>query len=246
MEARGKTWWIDTGKVLDGPVESHSRDPFSEEDIQLLQRAEKAFDHAKFRLENARNEYDRIDLLLALKRTMQTRLEHLDGKYNFRQYQLAKSNGWLAVLEEWGAIRQRTLRRLNQLRNAVEHDGAEPSDLDTCEDYLEVVWWFLEHTQRLLMPMTQYTIELESGFAAFDIDYNPFRISMRGNVTVDAFSHTAVEGWTKVAMAPSKALVHIGQETPILQIESGVYHFRCQASGTESAKPFIVRALAEM
>lgn len=128
MGAKSRERWI----LLDpdaGHFEGFTSVGMNSEEMELKRRAEASFEHAEYRLENHVTKFDRIDAILALKRAMQTRLEQLNQIYEFKQYPQASAGGWLSLLEDWGAIRQRMLKRMNQLRNAVEHDGAEPPSL---------------------------------------------------------------------------------------------------------------------
>jgi hypothetical protein len=167
--------------------------------LTLKHRANASLVHAEYRLSNHSNAYDRIDGILALKRSMQTRLEHLDKLYGLKQYPQYKAGGWLAVLESWGVIRRRMLQRMNRLRNAVEHDGAEPPGKEEFEDYCEVVWWFLRATTSLLAPLDELGLILRTGeFCWFKLQYNPVQIDLKAYLLPENISDSAVPGWCNI------------------------------------------------
>ncbi|MFE3151254.1 hypothetical protein ACFXJ6_32070 [Streptomyces sp. NPDC059218] len=206
--------------------------------VELKRRADESFKHAEFRLENHQNKYDLIDSVLALKRAMQARLEHLDEIYGFKQYPDCKTRGWLGVLEGWGAVRQRMLKRMNGLRNAVEHDGASPPAVDECEDYREVVWWFLKATAPLLEPIEDFDFQWGDSTGVIDISYNPLGVELWGRFTAEHICDSARPGWIEVQPIPSRHAKTKGEMTPIFDADTGLYYLCAKASSWESVRPF--------
>lgn len=132
---------------------------------------------------------------------MQTRLEHLDSLYGFKQYPEYKTVGWMGILEQWGVIRKRMLQRMRQLRNAVEHDGAEPPSLEECEDYAEVTWWFLRGTAPLLAPLDMIDYN-GAAYGSVTYSYNPLEIKLWIDLKPDLLSDSPRPGWSKIELAP--------------------------------------------
>ncbi|WP_405506912.1 hypothetical protein OG323_09225 [Streptomyces cyaneofuscatus] len=192
--------WVDSN-FPNSYVDGSGRTGMSVEGASLKLRAEASHAHADYRIKNHQNVYDQIDAMLALKRSMQTRLDHLDSLYRFKQYPECAALGWLGILERWGVIRKRMLHRMKQLRNAVEHDGAEPPSLGECEDYAEVTWWFLRGTSPLLSPldMIDYT---GAAFGVVNYSYNPLKISVRIDLVPEMVSDSPVPGWSKIKISP--------------------------------------------
>lgn len=92
MPESGKFLWIDP-KFPGSFVGASGRSNLGPEGTSIKDHAESSHAHADYRIKNHRTEYDRIDAILALKRCMQTRLEHLDSLYGFKQYPEHKSLG---------------------------------------------------------------------------------------------------------------------------------------------------------
>lgn len=49
-----------------------------------------------------------------------------------------------------GIVRPQMLQKLIAIRNAVEHEDADPPALEACEVFLEFVWYFLKSTDRMV------------------------------------------------------------------------------------------------
>ncbi|WP_432083389.1 hypothetical protein [Streptomyces sp. WAC 04229] len=241
MTQTATRWWL-ANDLSDIYVDGHGSALLDTRDQELIARAEKSFAHAEHRLDNHKNEYDRIDAVLALKRAMDTRLEHLNSIYQFTQHPNAKSHGWLAVLESWGFVKQRTLRRIRRLRNAVEHDGVAPPDLDECEDYREVTWWFLRGTLGLLTPVLDFDFELgDSGkvHGSCDLSYNPLQITLTATVTPEMLSDSPLPGWIEMETLPALALRYQGKTTPVEDPDTATYYLCAKVTDWASVQPFL-------
>ncbi|MDH2429275.1 hypothetical protein [Sphaerisporangium sp. TRM90804] len=172
-------------------------------------RASKAYLHAVHRLSSDTGLYNRIDGILALKRAMRARLEHLAEELNLRAMPVDDAGNWLNTLEQLGIIRQRMLRKLNKLRNSVEHDDAEPPDWEQCSDLEEVLWYFLKVTESYLRPPVD--LELEGpplanstdndSHLGYKVSYTPFAIeAFSVRINGDLTSASPVKGWIEVRL----------------------------------------------
>ncbi|MFI0542954.1 hypothetical protein ACH3VS_29235 [Streptomyces sp. WSLK1-3] len=242
MANSGRSWWLN-GDLGEMEVQGYGGAARSSSDLTMRRRANESFKHAEHRLDNYCNKYDLIDAVLALKRTMQTRLEHLDEIYGFKQYPDIKSRGWLGVLEDWGAVRQRMLKRMNRLRNAVEHDGADPPSPDECEDYREVVWWFLKATAPLLGPIEEFDFAWGKGSGACGISYSPVGIKLWGHFSAEQISDSPREGWVEIQATPALSLKNQGEMTSIFDSEKELYYLCAKSSDWVSVQPFFRVAL---
>ncbi|MFD9910129.1 hypothetical protein [Streptomyces sp. NPDC059063] len=200
MKSVESDWWLENG-LHEFTESGHGKNGIGDYDRMMISRAEASFHHAAYRLSNHRGEYDRIDAVLALKRAVDTRLEHLNSIYCFSQYLDSRNVSWLGLLETWGVILQRSLRRLRRLRNAVEHDGAEPPTLDECEDYQEVCWWFLKGTIDYLSPLCNYDFFWGENSGSFSIEYNPLTVTLIGEFAPEVISDCQVDGWIRLGAA---------------------------------------------
>lgn len=207
MEPRVEWWlrpdytrWIvsaGTGVSPDGKHES------------LGVQAQRAHEHAAHRLRVGVGVYDRIDAILALKRSLRARLEQLDQSLDLRNLPISAGGGWLEKLEALEIIRQGMLRRLNRLRNAIEHDGAEPPEAEACKDYEELVWYFLKVTNPYIYPPTDGDLHpwdeetyKDGAHLNYRISYTPLQIKIYGCFYEDALATEAVEAWLKISLAP--------------------------------------------
>ncbi|MET7427486.1 hypothetical protein ABZT16_00585 [Streptomyces flaveolus] len=216
----------------------------SAEDADRKKLAEFSHVHADHRIKTHVNEFDRVDAILALKRAMQTRIDHLDSLYGFKQYPDFQQLGPLGLLEQWGVIRKRMLHRMRQLRNAVEHDGAEPPSLEDCEDYAEVTWWFLRGTSPLLQPMEE--VEFGGAFdGAITYSYKPFRIEISGTVKASLISQTEQSGWAKLKTEVATYGDAKGKMTPAKE-GNGRYHLQAFVAEAGTAHALLQHAFREL
>lgn len=237
--------WVDAS-FPDAYVDGSGRDGVGTEGLALKDRAESSHAHADYRIKNHQTAYDRIDAILALKRSMQTRLEHLDSLYGFKQYPEYKTLGWMGLLEQWGVIRKRMLQRMRQLRNAVEHDGAEPPNLEDCEDYAEVTWWFLRGTSPLLAPLGNIDYN-GAAYGSVTYSYNPLKITLWIDVAPEIVSDSPQPGWSKIQLVSPKS--SRGKRNR-LSAEEPLPSNLCSVEGTvadpESAYPFLRNAFRQL
>ncbi|MFD6423551.1 hypothetical protein [Streptomyces sp. NPDC060198] len=243
MGDKGATWWLDA-TLADSYIDGSSRDALWGDGVELKRRSESSHLHADYRIKTGHATFDRIDAILALKRSMQTRLDHLDSLYGFSQYPESRSIGWLGLLEHWGVIRKRMLHRMKQLRNAVEHDGAEPPTLDECEDYAEVTWWFLRGTSPLLAPMD--SIDYNGAFhGSVHYEYSPLKIRVTGSLSTNLISAKEVSGWSKAVAFPIRYGENKGVMSPV-QEEDNNFEFEGYVTDPVSAHAFLKNAFSEL
>lgn len=82
-----------------------------------------------------------------IRRAIDRRVRLLDARYSFKSIPIKhKPADVLGLLEFVGLIRPRMLQKLIDIRNAVEHEDAEPPDRDTCEVFIDFTWYFLKST----------------------------------------------------------------------------------------------------
>ncbi|MGW3860031.1 hypothetical protein ACWEDZ_00895 [Streptomyces sp. NPDC005047] len=233
-----QTWWFDPtfpNSYIDGSGRSGI-------DLATFDRktsAENSQAHADHRIKSHVTEWDRVDAILALKRSMQMRVDHLNSIYGFKQYPDFRQLGPLGLLEHWGVIRGRMLRRMRQLRNAVEHEGVEPPSIEECEDYAEVVWWFLRGTSPLLMPLDNLDFAGEfDGSVAFE--YDPLRIVIRGSVSKSLLSKDERSDWVKLTTDVARYGAFQGKMTPV-ETDDGDYLLQATVADARSAHPLLRR-----
>ena len=66
------------------------------------------------------------------------------------------------------------LQQLIDIRNAVEHEDAEPPDDETCQMFLEFTWYFLRSTDGIVQKIVDSILfEQEDGGYWVEIDVDP-------------------------------------------------------------------------
>jgi hypothetical protein len=206
----GEIWWL-RPDYRDWFVGSGSGVCTDGRSDSLGIRAEAAYSHASYRIEQCAVPFDRTDAILALKRSLRARLEHLDsvlGLNTIPAIGVTDSNDWLGKLEALGIIKKGMLRRLNKLRNAIEHDGAEPPTIGQCKDYHEMMWYFIKVTTPYLRPpadeelMSNFDDEFDT--LACDISYKPFGLAIHGTFAEDCLSDKHERDWLQVSVTDSR------------------------------------------
>lgn len=122
----------------------------SVEDEHQWKRPYEIWSHAEAVLANATTEFLRVDVITTLKRAIDHRVRLLNDLYSFKSIPIReKPTETLNLLEFLGIVRPLMLRRLLDIRNAVEHEDASPPSHDDCSTFLEFTWYFLKSTDRL-------------------------------------------------------------------------------------------------
>ena len=122
-------------------------------------RAHTIWSHAEHLLEQSNTELFRVDAITTLKRSIDHRLRMLDKIYYFRQIPIrSKPSDMLELLDYLGIIRSKMLQKLTEIRNAVEHEDANPPSDEACFGFLEFTWYFLRSTDLLVRQPTQSVV----------------------------------------------------------------------------------------
>jgi hypothetical protein len=129
-------------------------------DLTSWRRAYEHWSHAEQLLKIQSDELYRVDVTTTLKRAVDHRIRLLDQTYDFQGIPVkAKPSGSLARLEWLGIVRPTMVRKLLDIRNAVEHSDHEPPEAERCHEFLEFVWYFLRSTDLLVRrPVEVFTL----------------------------------------------------------------------------------------
>lgn len=115
--------------------------------------------HADSRLSERPDEFARTDAIATLKRAVSHRIRLLDEKYGFRGLPVRDKPDEILDLLEWvGLIRPTMLRKLIELRNAVEHEDQPPSDANDCRVFADFVWFFMRATDRHVQLVPEHFV----------------------------------------------------------------------------------------
>jgi hypothetical protein len=172
-------------------------------------RAYTHWSHAEHLLEKSNSSLDLIDVITTLKRAVDHRLRLIDETYDIRSIPIKdKPSVHLELLSFFGIVRPVMVQKLLDIRNAVEHQDAEPPAKDTCETFLEFSWYFLRSTDMLVrrvaldLVFEPIDIELaEDYWAHFVIGPRGSWVpAIRGWFTPDMLSSNPVDGWINIKL----------------------------------------------
>ena len=183
-------------------------------DTAQLHRAYEIWAHAERVLLDNDDEHHRTDAITTLNRAVDHRVRLLDEVYNLHSIPIAElPSRSVNILEYFGLIRPIMVRRLTDIRNAVEHEDARPPSRAVCNSFVELVWYFLRSTDPavrqaidsfdLNSPETDasgkhmYWIDIETG-PRFDWHFK-FGCWIRP----EWISHTAQDRWLSVGVEES-------------------------------------------
>jgi hypothetical protein len=139
--------WIDSA-VADWDIVSGSWLNFGSEPRR---RPYEMWNHARSVLAIDATRDQRIDGVTTMKRAINLRLRQLEELYHLRKLPiLGRPNAMLDLLCRLGIAQPNMVRRLTDIRNAVEHEDADPPQGADCDMFLELVWYFLRSTDRLV------------------------------------------------------------------------------------------------
>lgn len=120
------------------------------QDISETKRAYEIWEHALKRLHDNPTEMDRIDAITTLKRCLNQRLQVIEKNYKLRNCFGSSSKRYLQLLEELSLIRPLLLQDLMEIRNDIEHKDKRPPNSKRCFELLDIVWYFLRATDRVI------------------------------------------------------------------------------------------------
>jgi hypothetical protein len=107
--------------------------------------------HVEKIIGSGNTEYDRNDILSNLKKSIFFRIEQLKTIYNLRGFPLKdKSSKEFDILCSLNIIKPIMLKKIIDIRNAIEHKYNEPPSFDYCKELSEFVWYFLKATDILI------------------------------------------------------------------------------------------------
>jgi len=134
-------------------------------DFEYLIRSHNIWRHAKNRLHGNPSEFDIVDCITSLKRAINSRLKTLTKEYCISELpNLRNKKQQLEKLQDYGLVRPTFLKALFELRNLLEHEDTKVPTIESCNYYIDIVWYFLKSTDSLLQMKNDnvFFSELES------------------------------------------------------------------------------------
>lgn len=163
--------------------------------------------HAERLLEKPATDFVRVDAIRNLKQAIEQREKLIKDIYKLQNIPIKnKSAKTFELLEYIGVIKPFMHKKLFDIRNAVEHEDAEPPPHDDCRVFLEFVWYFLRSTDSLVRlsvgtfslypgdqdPIGPYGLESEMG------PKNGWIPEVRGTVRPNLISENPMDSWIEL------------------------------------------------
>ncbi|SFU31426.1 hypothetical protein SAMN05216350_101268 [Polaromonas sp. YR568] len=114
-------------------------------DNERLRRPHEIFAHAENVLGTKDSEFAVADSIFALKRAINSRLQHIEELYRLSTL-FPKSVGALERLEYVGLARPMVVKQLFELRNDIEHNDVMPPNQQRARELIDATWYFLRTT----------------------------------------------------------------------------------------------------
>ena len=138
LDERFLSWnlWISSWVEIDGDVRA---------------RAEALLERSESHIRTHKSKDCRADCLLTLKRALNQRLKALEEIHEFKKLDIPdKPKNYFELMEKIGVVRPLLLEKLLKIRNNIEHDDSDPPSYNQCKEFVDVVWYFLKSTNKLV------------------------------------------------------------------------------------------------
>lgn len=176
-------------------------------DEDLWKRSYEIWDHACNRIEHANTSLDLADGISNLKRSLNQRLKLIESLYSLKDIKYKNMpKGYLEVLRDYKIVRPFIMQKLLNIRNNIEHNDANPPELDNCKEWLDVIWYFLKSTDNIvktksiLTDFIMYDDEKETQYT-YEINIENYRYpfcGIRGRFPSCLFSLNKKCGYMKI------------------------------------------------
>lgn len=153
-------------------------------DIKKIKRAYEILEHAQQLITKGDSTFNRADCLGNLKRALNHRLKLIECEYKLKLVEFTnKPKGYLEILEAYELAKPFVIKRLMQIRNDIEHEDKTPPTLNRCQELIDITWYFLKSTDRLVYYIPT-DLELEHSYdskygGTLEVFYGkrPFKLS---------------------------------------------------------------------
>lgn len=174
-------------------------------DDSLINRAYKIWERALKLVSNANNDFDRSDVVLTLKRSLDQRLKLIEKTYLFKSKQFeGKPKHYLDILAHLNIIRPLFFHKLLKIRNAIEHEDEKPPSKSECFELVDIVWYFLKSTDPIVSIekscFESGGIDTKYGYD-LNIDWKKNHMEMSGWFPIEFVSEESRPGFIKVKIS---------------------------------------------
>lgn len=107
--------------------------------------------HSETLVKNEATAFHLADALGNLKRALNHRLQLIERLYQLKTLKFDEMpKGYLELLEKYGLARPYLIKKLMEIRNDIEHKDKKPPKFDRCRELLDITWYFLKSTDKLV------------------------------------------------------------------------------------------------
>ena len=134
---------------------------YSINDLEDVMRPYHILTHSESLIIKNPTAFNLADAIGNLKRALNHRLQLIERLYQLKSLKFASMpKGYLELLEKYGLAKPYLIKKLMEIRNDIEHKDKKPPKLDRCRELLDITWYFLKSTDKLVSSIP-CDIELE-------------------------------------------------------------------------------------
>lgn len=173
-------------------------------------RAYEIWAHAERTLLDNDDEHHRTDAITNLNRAVVHRVRLLAEAYDLHNIRIATlPKRSVKILEYLGVIRPLMVRRLADIRNAVEHEDTPPPSRAVCNTLVEFVWYFLRSTDSLTKrSVDEFSLkspEKEAYWIVFESGpKHDWHLKFHGWIRPEWISEVAEDRWISASVEVSE------------------------------------------
>lgn len=155
--------------------------------------------HAESLIVDFKDKFHVQDAIRNLKVVVDKRIKQIERVYDFKSY--FPKQHILETYKELGIVKGFVIKKLFTIRNDIEHNELDYSDVEQCHDLLDTVWYFLKSTDEMVYTANtgievaeDDDIEDEEPWVGIDIDSPKMKdVEIRGKVNKDFLSKESFE-----------------------------------------------------
>lgn len=123
----------------------------------------KRWNHLRDNLTSKASIYEMEDFIVGAKRLINHRTKKLFLLYGLKQNLIQNAKkGDFYILQELDIARPYLLNKLREIRNEIEHKFSLSVNLEACQDYLDICWYYLRSTDYFFTHPASQLVKLSS------------------------------------------------------------------------------------
>jgi hypothetical protein len=192
-----------------------------------VEEAYKRWNHLKDKLTSKSSIYEMEDFLVGAKRLINYRTKELFSLYGLKENlsQSAKK-GDFYILQELDIARPYLINKLRKIRNEIEHEFTLSVNVEACQDYLDICWYYLRSTDYFFTHPASQLVRLSSSrdiskSEIFHIrfDYKTKMLSFTGLIHRDDITEKSAPNSTEIDIKSQK---NVHKDVNILEVKATI------------------------